>query len=412
MDSTASTIPVRSVYVHAPFCARRCQYCDFAVKVRRVGDVDAWTAALAGELRAVSRDGRFPLAPTLATLYVGGGTPSLLGPHAMASLGRLLGPGRLTDPMLEWTAEANPESFSPEVAAGWRTAGVNRLSLGVQSFSEYALRWMGRLHGPDGTRRAVATARRAGFDDLSVDLIFALPAEANRDWKEDLDAALSLEPQHVSLYGLTMEAGTPLGKSLAEGRIQPASEERYREEYLCAVERLTDAGYLHYEVSNFALPGHDSRHNRVYWEGAAYLGLGNGAHSFSDPLRRWNLREWDDYARVAVTGELPVASREEVGAAARQLEQVWLWLRTDGGVPCDQLNGPARFVARGWLASGFALRFEEGGRARLRLTPAGWLLLDRLAVDLDHALGGELEGTRNSPRGITFDVLSSSGRLP
>jgi len=397
MVSAASAVPVRSVYVHAPFCARRCQYCDFAVQVRRVGDVDGWTAALAGELRAVSRDGRFPLAPALGTLYVGGGTPSLLGPDCMGALARLLGPDRLADPALEWTAEANPESFSPEVAAAWRAAGVNRVSLGVQSFTESALRWMGRLHGPAGARRAVEIARRAGLDDLSVDLIFALPDEANRVWKADLDAVLALEPPHVSLYGLTVEVGTPLGKSVAEGRVRAASEERYREEYLYAVECLTAEGYIHYEVSNFARSGHDSQHNRVYWGGEAYLGIGNGAHSFSEPLRRWNLRDWDDYARVAATGELPVASQEMVGAAARQLERVWLWLRTDHGVPCDQLNGPACRVVRRWLKTGLALRSDEDGRERLRLTPAGWLLLDRLAVDLDQALGGVPEERDQEP---------------
>tara|TARA_B100001123_G_scaffold27502_1_gene29421 strand:- start:2838 stop:3803 length:966 start_codon:yes stop_codon:yes gene_type:complete len=306
----------------------------------------------------------------------------------MGALARLLGPGRLADPALEWTAEANPESFSPEVATAWRAAGVNRVSLGVQSFTESALRWMGRLHGPAGARRAVEIARRAGLDDLSVDLIFALPDEANRVWKADLDAVLALEPPHVSLYGLTVEVGTPLGKSVAEGRVRVASEERYREEYLYAVECLTAEGYVHYEVSNFARSGHDSQHNRVYWGGAAYLGIGNGAHSFSEPLRRWNLRDWDDYARVAATGELPVASQEMVGAAARQLERVWLWLRTDHGVPWDQLNGPARRVVRRWLKTGLALRSDEDGREHLRLTPAGWLLLDRLAVDLDQALGG------------------------
>ena len=397
MEPASSAVPVRSVYVHAPFCARRCQYCDFAVQVRRVGDVDGWAAALAGEFRAVSREGRFPLAPALSTLYVGGGTPSLLGPDAMGALARLLGPERLADPALEWTAEANPESFSPAVAAGWRAAGVNRLSLGVQTFSEAALRWMGRLHGPDGARQAVATARRAGLDDLSVDLIFALPEQAERNWRADLDAALALEPPHVSLYGLTVETGTPLGRSVAEGRVAPTSEERYREEYLYAVERLTAAGYLHYEVSNFARPGHDSRHNRVYWEGGAYLGLGNGAHSFSEPLRRWNLREWDDYARVAGRGELPVASQEEVGAAGRRLERVWLGLRSDRGVPWDELTGPARRLARRWLATGLARRSAEERPALLCLTASGWLLLDRLAVDLDHALGEPLAERDQEP---------------
>lgn len=382
---------VRSVYVHAPFCVRRCPYCDFAVQVRRVGDLEGWSAALAGELRAVAEEGRFPLAAELDTLYVGGGTPSLLGPEAMAALRGLLGAERLRSPTLEWTAEANPESFTAEVAAGWRAAGVNRLSLGVQSFSEPVLRWMGRMHGSEGARSAVATARGAGLSDLSVDLIFALPEEIERDWKRDLDAALSLDPPHVSLYGLTVEAGTPLARGVAEGRVHTAPEERYREEYLAAVERLTAAGYQHYEVSNFARPGHDSRHNRVYWEGSAYLGIGNGAHSFNPPLRRWNVRDWNEYAAAATAGRLAHGGEEEVSGPARGLERVWLGLRTDRGVPWSALGERARALARRWQAVGLARPGEPAADAQppggsLRLTGEGWLLLDRLAVELDEAL--------------------------
>ena len=253
--------PVRSVYVHAPFCSRRCPYCDFAVQVRRVGDLTGWERALAGELRAVAAEARFPLAAELHTLYVGGGTPSLLGPRAMAALAGVLGPERLRSPTLEWTAEANPESFTAELAAEWRRAGVNRVSLGVQSFHGPTLAWMGRMHGSEGAREAVATARAAGFANLSLDLIFALPegGAEERSWDWDLDRLLELAPPHVSLYGLTVESATPLARSLARGRVRPASEERYRDEYLRAVERLTGAGYLHYEVSNFCLPGRDSR---------------------------------------------------------------------------------------------------------------------------------------------------------
>lgn len=382
---------VGSVYAHAPFCARRCPYCDFAVQVRRTGDPDAWTAAIAGELAAVAEEGRFPLAPSLDTLYVGGGTPSLLGPDAMSALARVLGPERLTAPWLEWTAEANPESFSPEVAAGWRAGGVNRISLGVQSFSEPALAWMGRMHGPEGARRAVATARAAGLDELSLDLIFALPDEIERSWSADLDAVLALDPPHVSLYGLTVEAGTPLARGVEEGKVTPAGEERYRDEYLYAVERLAGAGYEPYEVSNFARPGHASRHNRVYWEGGAYLGLGNGAHSFNEPLRRWNLRDWDAYARAAGAGRLAVADEETVDAAARRLEKVWLGLRTDRGVPEAELGPRAAALTRRWRTAGLALPAGPGPDATVRLTPTGWLLLDRLAVELDDALGSPVQ---------------------
>lgn len=370
---------VRSVYVHAPFCARRCVYCDFAVQVRRTGDLEGWIEALAGEMSAVEAELIFPLADRLATLYVGGGTPSLLGPDAMGRLAHVIGSGRLADPGLEWTAEANPESFTADVAAAWRRAGVNRLSLGVQSFDPGVLRWMGRLHGPEGGARSVTTARGAGITELSVDLIFGLPDEVARDWDADLDGALALEVPHLSLYGLTIEPGTALGRAAAEGRTGPVDDARYREEFLRAAERLVAAGYEHYEVSNFALPGHASRHNAVYWGGAPYLGLGNGAHSYRHPIRRWNLRDWEAYRTEAVAGRSPRAEEECLGPDELRMERVWLGLRTREGLALEGLPERARRRARGWEASGLA-RVDDG---RLRLTAEGWLLLDRLAVDLE-----------------------------
>ncbi len=373
--------PIRSVYVHAPFCVRRCFYCDFAVQVRRTGDVEGWLAALEGELRAVEAEEAVSLAPRLETLYVGGGTPSLLGPSAMSGLARVLGPDRLTDPGLEWTAEANPESLTPDVAKSWRKAGVNRLSLGVQTFHDAALRWMGRLHGSEGPGRAVRTARGAGFENLSVDLIFGLPAHVGRDWAADLDAALALDVPHVSLYGLSVEPGTPLGRAVREGREPPVDEERYREEFLQAAETLAEAGYEHYEVSNFARPGFASRHNRVYWTGAPYLGLGNGAHSYLPPVRRWNIRDWDEYSRVAREGRSPTEGREVLDDCAVRLERIWLGLRTSAGLSVEGLGGAPRRMIGAWERERSAIR--DG--SVVRLTPTGWLLLDRLAVELDGA---------------------------
>ncbi|MEQ9398547.1 MAG: radical SAM family heme chaperone HemW [Longimicrobiales bacterium] len=377
--------PVRSVYVHAPFCARRCQYCDFAVQVRKVGDTAEWLAALRHEVAGLPADGTFRLDDTLDTVYVGGGTPSLLGPEAMAGVADVLGPGRLDGPDLEWTAEANPESLTPSLARAWRAAGVNRISIGIQSFHEPALRWMGRLHGPDGARAAVATARAAGIPNITVDLIFGLPERLRRDWRSDLDQVLDLDVPHVSLYGLTVESGTALGRAVAEGREIPVDEERYRDEFLLAAEVLGGAGYEHYEVSNFARPGLRARHNGVYWTGAPYLGLGNGAHSYAPPVRRWNLRSWDDYrTRVAETGTAE-EEREVLDAEALRLERVWLALRTDRGWE-EQGPEPAG-VARllnGWVSAGLA---DRRGNT-VRLTPQGWLVLDRLAVDLDAALAG------------------------
>jgi len=371
------------VYVHAPFCARRCLYCDFAVQVRSRGDLPGWLAALAGELRGVDAEGLFTLDDELRTLYVGGGTPSLLGPEAMAGLADVVGRDRLRRPDLEWTAEANPESLTPEVARAWRAAGVNRLSLGAQTFHEPALRWMGRLHGPGGAAAAVAIARDAGISNLSVDLIFGLPAHVGRSWTEDLERVLALDAPHVSLYGLSVEAATPLGRAVREGREPSVDEDRYGEEFLEAAGTLVGAGYHHYEVSNFARPGHESRHNRVYWGGAPYLGLGNGAHSYAPPVRRWNLREWDDYRGVATPGAVAEEGREELDAAALRLERIWLGLRTSEGLPLHGLPGRARRTVASWATRGWA----RVRAAEVTLTAEGWLLLDRLAVELDTACG-------------------------
>jgi oxygen-independent coproporphyrinogen-3 oxidase len=379
---SASAGGIRSVYVHAPFCVRRCVYCDFAVTVRSEGDVEGWAAALRGELALVTADGE-ELSDRLDTLYVGGGTPSLLGRTAMQALARIVGPDRLSSAALEWTAEANPESFDADVAAGWRAAGLNRISLGVQSFHEPALRWMGRLHGAEGARRAVAAAKSAGLDNVSVDLVFGLPAALGRAWSEDLERALALDVPHVSLYGLSVEPATPLGRAVAEGKEPAVDEERYREEFLEAAETLAQAGYEHYEVSNFARPGHASRHNAVYWDGRPYLGLGNGAHSYVHPVRRWNVRDWNVYRERIAAGQRPEEGRERIDAAAAALERTWLSLRTRHGIALAALTSDARELVGSWRQAGLAL--VEGERARL--TARGWLILDRLAVDLDAAMG-------------------------
>ena len=383
MDGTPSGDgATSSVYVHAPHCARRCFYCDFAVTVDREGGYDAWLRAVSAEWDQIRREGFFAFPGPLETLYVGGGTPSLLGAHAMDGLASVLGSRLLGHPLLEWTAEANPESFTPVLARAWREAGVNRVSLGAQSFHEPSLRWMGRLHGARGAGEAVRNARRAGFRNVSVDLIFGLPGRLGRDWSDDLGRALDLGVEHMSLYGLTVEARTPLGKAVADGRERVASGARYRDEYLEAVERLTGAGYLHYEVSSFALPGRESRHNETYWSGRPYLGLGNGAHSFRKPLRRWNLRDWKVYSTSVANGDSAIDGHEVLDEAALRLENIWLGLRARRGVAPGEMPGRAVAVAERWVRRGWAV--TDAGR--LRLTVEGWLLLDALAIELDEAL--------------------------
>lgn len=377
-----------SVYVHAPFCARRCFYCDFAVTVDRESRHDAWLNAISAEWHQIRREDLFSFPEPLRTLYVGGGTPSLLGTRAMDGLASVIGLRLLSHPDLEWTAEANPESFTPAIARAWRAAGVNRVSLGVQSFHEPSLRWMGRLHGSAGAAEAVRNARRAGFGNVSADLIFGLPGHLARDWGDDLERVLDLGVEHMSLYGLTVEPRTPLGRAVAGGRERVASECRYRDEYLEAVERLTGAGYLHYEVSSFAIPGRESRHNEVYWSGRSYLGLGNGAHSFRKPLRRWNLRDWKEYSTSVTKGDSAIAGHEVLDRAALRLERIWLGLRARRGVSLASIPARATAVTERWMRRDWA-RAEAG---RLRLTVEGWLLLDALAIELDEAVTNRKDG--------------------
>jgi oxygen-independent coproporphyrinogen III oxidase len=377
----------RHLYLHVPFCVRRCGYCDFAVTALRDPPVDAWLDAVVAELGLHAAARRWPRLE-LDTLYVGGGTPSLLGPGAMAALRRRLEPHAVLRPGGEWTAEANPESFTPALAEDWAAAGIGRLSLGVQTFHEPSLRWMGRMHGAEGPGRAMAAARAAGFVDVSVDLIFGLPARLGRDWGDDLDRALALEPDHVSLYGLTAEPATPLGRRVHEGREQLADEDRYEVEYLLAAERLGTAGFEHYEVSNFARPGRASRHNRAYWRAAPYLGLGPGAHSFLPPRRFWNIRDWAAYRQRLMDGRLAVEDTEEVNGGAARLEAAWLGLRSSDGIAVAALGPAQRALAERWCARGVATTGDDG---TLRLNRHGWLLLDALAVELAEA--GEPGGT-------------------
>lgn len=376
------------LYIHAPFCARRCSYCDFAVHVARKPPVEQWLGAIETELRLVFEARGWSAPRPLSTIYVGGGTPSLLGAGAMAGLAERLRPFFDLDGLVEWTAEANPESIDASLARDWREAGVRRVSLGVQTFHAPALRWMGRLHGPDGARRAVGAVRDGGIEDVSVDLIFALPARLGRDWADDLARAVELEPTHVSLYGLTAEAGAHLGRRVAEGREALPDEDAYAAEYRLAVDTLTSRGFEHYEVSNFARPGRRSRHNAAYWTGVDYLGLGPGAHSFVDGERWWNQRDWLKWSRTLRAGELPVEGAERLDAGQARLERIWLGLRHDGGWEGPSGPAQARLVDE-WERSGLISH-----RSPLRLSAHGWLLLDRLAVDLDAACEADARSAR------------------
>ena len=374
------------LYFHVPFCRRRCSYCDFSIAVRKRIPAREYVDAVRAELAALQVSsgwvdpGAVPRGvrgPDLSTIYFGGGTPSLLPPEALHTLLQYAVPPTSWPEGLEVTLEANPEDVTPENASAWRLAGINRISLGAQSFDDRVLRWMHRVHDAARIGAAMETLRAAGFDNVSLDLIFALPAELERDWRRDLDEAIRLAPDHLSLYGLTVEERTPLARWVSRGAAAAPDDDRYAEEYLFAHERLGAAGFVFYEVSNAARDGRRSRHNSAYWSGRPYRGVGPAAHSFDGRSRFWNLAAWEAYRRAVAAGRSPVEAEELLTDEQRELERIYLALRTSEGLP---VSAPVRLrpPLSDWIASGWA---EEVG-GRVRCTPEGWLRLDALVRDL------------------------------
>jgi oxygen-independent coproporphyrinogen-3 oxidase len=363
-------MPPSHLYVHVPFCARRCSYCDFSIAVRSTTPIDEYAKALRSELAQGSVDGA-----RLTTVYLGGGTPSRLGGPGVASVLAAIRERATIAEGAEVTIEANPDDVNDIAVAQWLASGVNRISLGAQSFDDTVLQWMHRTHDASQIARAVKAIRRGGIDNISLDLIFALPSHLNRDWKNDVQRALALEPTHVSLYGLTVEAHTPIARWADRGAVVEGSEDQYEQEFLYANEAMSAAGFDHYEVSNFSLPGKFSRHNSAYWTGAPYAGVGPSAHSFDGAARRWNVAAYAEWVRRLSHSEPTLGGEEVLTDENRLTEEVYLGLRTQNGLQIDEADLSA---AEAWRSAGWAeLEFPC-----LRLTPTGWLRLDSLAADL------------------------------
>lgn len=362
----------RHVYVHVPFCARRCSYCDFAIAVRGRVPSDEYAGALARELelRALGAP-----TDTVDTIYLGGGTPSRLGADGVRRVLDIVASRFPPAEGAEITIEANPDDVDATAVAAWKAAGVNRVSLGVQSFDDRALAWMHRTHDSRRVVDAAAALRDGGIANWSLDLIFALPSSLERDWARDLDRAISLGPPHISLYGLTVEPHTPIARWRDRGATVEGSEDAYESEYLHAHRTLRAADYDHYEVSNFGKPGEASRHNRGYWSGASYVGLGPAAHGYDGTVRRWNEREYAAWLRLVHSGVDPLGGLESLTAENRISEEVYLGLRTTDGLAIHSVE---RETVEPWLVAGWASIHRD----RLRLSVTGWLRLDALAASL------------------------------
>ncbi|MEU7045434.1 radical SAM family heme chaperone HemW [Streptomyces varsoviensis] len=376
-------------YLHVPYCATRCGYCDFntytADELRGSGGAlasrDNYAETLAREIglaRKVLGDDPRPV----ETVFVGGGTPTLL---PAADLVRMLGAIReefeLADGA-EITTEANPESVTPAYLAELRAGGFTRVSFGMQSARQHVLKILDRRHTPGRPEACVAEARAAGFEHVNLDLIYGTPGESDADWKASLEAAIGAGPDHVSAYALIVEEGTQLARRIRRGEIPMTDDDVHADRYLMTEEALAGAGFHWYEVSNWATtPAGRCRHNELYWRGADWWGAGPGAHSHVGGVRWWNAKHPGAYAQALSDGRSPGAGRELLSAEDRRVERILLELRLGEGCPLDLLapagtRAAARALADGLLEPG---PYERG---RAVLTLRGRLLADAVVRDL------------------------------
>jgi oxygen-independent coproporphyrinogen-3 oxidase len=348
-------------YLHIPFCAHRCDYCAFATWTDRGHLVDRYLDAVGREIQRSVEAGL----PAPTSIFVGGGTPTSVDPHRLAGLVAALP----ATPGAEITVECNPESLTGGHVAAYRTAGVNRLSIGVQSMAPAVLQALGRRHDPDRVAHAVDLARRGGIDDINLDVIYGAAGETVADWSATLRAVVDLAPTHVSAYALTVEAGTPL----AADRSRHPDDDDQAEKYVIATDVLGEAGYEWYEISNWSRPGRRCRHNLLYWSQGDYRGFGCAAHSHERGRRWWNVRTPDRFIELIERGESAEGGAEELEDEARRLERLQLSLRTAAGVPEDALTDAD--------ADALAALIERVDD-RVVLTRAGRMLANEVAVRL------------------------------
>ena len=371
------------VYVHIPFCASRCAYCDF-FSTLRLGDAGV---AYVGALIAEARKRRDELdGEMIKTCYLGGGTPSQLPLELLARLVEGLRAVLDLSGLEEFTIEANPDDVTPRWCEALSALGINRVSMGVQSFQDSVLRFIGRRHTAAQAIEAVAHLRKAGIDNISIDLIYGLPGQTVDSWRESVVQAISLKPQHISAYGLSYEPGTRLWQQREKGEIIEAPEEACLEMYHVLVEELQAAGYEQYEISNFALPGYQSRHNSSYWKETPYLGLGAAAHSYDGKIRRANPADLKRYIEGVMAGKT-VSEQEEMTRWERYDERIMLGLRTAIGLDARRLREDFGDEAWNHFVREIQQHIDAGhvrreGEDRYVLTASGIMVSDSVMRDL------------------------------
>jgi oxygen-independent coproporphyrinogen-3 oxidase len=360
------------IYVHVPFCLTRCGYCDFNAYAGLEHLRPRYVRALLAEasLAAPEWDGE-----DVVSVFLGGGTPTTLDAADLEAVLAFLRERFAIASDAEVTIEANPDTVDAPKLTALLEAGFERLSMGAQSFDPAVLTSLERVHGPDSVRRAMSAAREAGYANVSLDLIYGEQGETMASWERTLREAIALAPEHLSAYALTVEPSTPLGRQIAVGARPSPDPDLQADMFGLACELLGEAGYAHYEVSNWAKPGFECRHNLGYWERRPYLGLGAGAHSYRDDTRWWNVRPPEEYLRQVEAGRLPVGGEERLDPSDAYLEEVFLRLRILEGIPAS------------WVEPRTAEPFVESGLLRetdgaLIPTERGMLLLSELVLAL------------------------------
>ncbi|MEQ1872413.1 MAG: radical SAM family heme chaperone HemW [Ilumatobacteraceae bacterium] len=348
------------VYVHIPFCAQRCDYCAFATWTDRGHLQTAYLNALRSDIVRAAL-------PAVSSVFVGGGTPTLVDPAHLGEVLRTIP----TTADAEVTIECNPDDVTVEMLSTYRAAGVNRVSIGVQSMVPHVLASLGRTHVPANVDQAVAGVREAGIPTFNLDLIYGAAGESLADWRTTLEGAIALRPTHISAYALTIEAGTPL----AEQPNRHPDDDDLADKYELADELLTAAGLANYEVSNWALAGHECKHNMLYWQQGNYRGFGSAAHSHADGRRWWNVRTPERYIAAVTQGESTEAASETLDEGTRRTEGLQLAIRMREGVPAAALSVEAM------AAEGLEDLIESDG-VRVRLTQRGRLLANEVSLRL------------------------------
>ncbi len=360
------------IYIHIPFCKQACHYCNFhfATSLHYKNEL------IAAILKEIPLQKNYLAEEKVETIYFGGGTPSLCTQEEIESIVNTICSTFSVSPTAEITLEANPDDITEDKLIEWKASGVNRLSIGIQSFFEEDLLWMNRAHNAEQAINNLKLALRH-FDNITIDLIYGTPQLTNEKWKQNVDTAISLNIPHLSCYALTVEPKTPLDKMIQQHKSLPVDPDKQSEQFLLLMQWLEDAGYEHYEISNFAKPGWRSRHNSSYWQGSKYLGLGPSAHSFNGKERQWNIANNNIYIDSINKGIIPL--EKEMLTETQQLnEYIMTSLRTMEGTKISITGISVVEKSKQYIDSGL-MKFENDS---LVLTKEGKLLADGIAADL------------------------------